>query len=49
MWGILAFFAYDNILEWMRHPIVMLLIMMIFVALGYMFATGKIYILMNFY
>lgn len=49
MWGIVAFFAYDNILEWMRHPLVMLFIMIVFVALGYLFAAQKLFIITNLY
>lgn len=49
MWGVVAFFAYDNILEWMRHPLVMIFIMVLFVTLGYLFASGKFYIMTNLY
>lgn len=49
MWGIVAFFAYDNILEWMRHPLVMVFVMIVFVTMGYLFASGKLYVMSNLY
>lgn len=49
MWGVVAFFAYDNVLEWMRHPLVMVLLMTVFIAFGYLFATGNLFVLSNLY
>lgn len=40
-WAILAYFAYDNVLEWFRHPILFFLLILGCVAAGYVVATGK--------
>jgi hypothetical protein len=50
-WGILAYFAYDNVLEWFRHPILFFILILICAAAGYIFATGQtqyVYGLFNF-
>lgn len=49
MWGVVAFFAYDNVMDWMRHPLILFLMMAVFVACGYLFATGNLFILSNIY
>ena len=50
-WIILAYFAYDNVLEWFRHPILFFLLIVISIGAGYIVATGKtqyVYGLYNF-
>ncbi len=40
-WLILAFFAYDNVLNWMSHPLIMMMFMLTLVMTGYVLATGQ--------
>ena len=47
MWLVVAFFAYDNVLNWLSHPLILIFVMICLVGLGYLFATGNLYILAN--
>ena len=40
LWVILAFFAHDNIISWLSHPLIFLFLILACMALGYIFATG---------
>lgn len=44
LWVVLAYFMHDNILSWMRNPLVFLILIVISVAVGFIFATGRFYI-----
>ena len=47
MWGVVAFFAYDNVLNWLAHPIILSFFMIMLVGFGYLFATGNLYRIKN--
>jgi hypothetical protein len=47
LWIILAYFMHDNILEWMKSPIVFGLLIVTSVAIGYLYATDKIHYVTN--
>ena len=38
---------HDNILEWMKHPILFFLLILSCVGVGYLFATGNFHLLTN--
>lgn len=47
LWLVLAYFMHDNILEWMKHPILFFLLILSCVGVGYLFATGNFHLLTN--
>ena len=42
VWGLMAYFMHDNILNWITNPIVLFLLLAIAGLFGYLFATGKL-------
>lgn len=44
-WIILFYFMHDNILNWIRNPLILFLLMVLCVLFGYLVATGKSYII----
>ena len=48
-WGLFAFFAYDNVLNWFSHPIFSVLFVIILIGLGGLIFTGNLYLLKNVY
>ena len=47
LWFVLAYFMHDNILEWVKSPIFFGLLIILSVALGYLYATEKMYLITN--
>ena len=41
LWIILAYFMHDNIIEWIRNPFVLFVLLTLSGAGGYLIATGK--------
>ena len=48
LWLVLAYFMHDNVLEWMKHPILFFILILSCVGTGYLFATGNFHLITNF-
>lgn len=49
MWFILAYFMHDNVLEWMRNPIMFFFLVFVGSATGYIYFTNKLDYVMNWW
>jgi hypothetical protein len=49
MWFVLAYFMHDNVLEWMRNPILFFFIVFVASLGGYLYFTNKIDYVMNWW
>ena len=47
LWVILAYFMHDNILEWMKSPLIFGLLIVFSVAIGYLYATERMHYVTN--
>jgi hypothetical protein len=47
LWFVLAYFMHDNILEWLKSPIFFGLLIILSVAIGYLYATDNIHYVTN--
>lgn len=47
MWLVLAYFMHDNVLEWMRNPLLFFFILAVAASAGYLYFTNKIDYVVN--